>query len=733
MRFACPSCNKRFDIGVPPGVTIPCPACGATLKPAEEGEEEPAEVEEKPAAGGNLLDEILSEWGDEGGSAAEEPTMPAREAPGEEAPPAAVATPEEPAAPEEEALEGAAAMQEDSSGWADLARAAEEAAAPPEEAPAPPPALAERQPPQRTLATRPLVEAVNAMEAEDALTPRGFPVGTPASARPGGLPRTLFAMVAVGCVGLAAAALLLYNKLSQARAERENFGKIAEQSKADKEKAEKERDDADKLLQDQKLKLAEDRLVLQQKLGEAEAAKRQAKEEASRAKAAAEKKAEEAVAERDKARAERDEARELTTSAEKSLSAAAEVSRALELMNNPGRLVEAEKLVTKAIDSGYDGPEAYLWRGWARMKRHKPEEAVDDFVTAEEVSRSGLPQALLYAGDVSRTMLGDEKKAAEYYRRAAGGKGHYSLVADARHAEALGELDKALKLAQKAVKEARTLWEARLALAEIDAKKILNGPVSGYTEENLKRVVDEFGRATKLNPLLAHAFAAKADFLFDVYLVTKDKFLLLRADRDAERASDIEPDLHYARFVRARTLIALGRPEDALTYLETVLRKEPWRSRAWVDKGTALLALSKSFEAEESFKEALRLNRNSILAHLGLARVCFKLGKYDEGLRALQDVVTQREDWPEAHLLIAGYYLHAPGKMNLGKAKTAALAAYNMTNGRNVRAIVMLVEILKLRREYEEAAKYVRMGLESFPRDKDLIKLRTTLGQVLRR
>ena len=684
------------------------------------GQQQLQAEEEKPAATGGLLDEILTGWGEEEASqqvqsAAEEPTLAALEA--------QAAAPAEPTLADLGAQAEAPAAaeqfgQEDASAFAEIAQAVGEAAS----AEAPP---ASEAPPLRAAHTRPLLEAARELDTVDVLRPRGFPVAGPEPARPGGLAWVLFGVAGIGCVVLAAVAILLFSSFRRAAEERERLRHAADKGKQDVQDAISQRDVAQNQVRRMRTQLTDGSQGLVEELKALKVEKKRVEEEAARTVATAEKAAEERKA----AVVARNRALELKRRAESSLAASAKVSRAIKIMNSPRRLLEAEALLTESIKSGYYGPEAWLWRGWARMKLRKPE-AVDDFVKADEVVRAGvMSQALLYAGDASRMLLGDPDMAREYYRRAARGKDDYSLIARARYVESLGEIDEALKSARRAVKKNPTLWEAHFALAEIDAKKVRSGPAPGSVDENLLRVAGEFGQVTELNPLLGQALAAKAEFLFDAYLATEDRSLLLKADRDAERACRTEPQLCYAKFVRARTLIALGRPKEALAYLETVLREEPWRSRAWGDKGTALLMLEKPEEAGGCFEKAIELDKRSVPSHLGLAGVYMALGKFDGALKVLQRAVSLRKDWPETHMLIAHFHLYAPQRHDAEKAKAAARLAHNLTGGKNIRAIIMLVRTCIVLKDRQEAEEYLRIGRRISPENRTLLALEEQLHE----
>ena len=320
-------------------------------------------------------------------------------------------------------------------------------------------------------------------------------------------------------------------------------------------------------------------------------------------------------------------------------------------------------------------------------------------------------------------MRGDAQMATEFYRRAARGADDYSRIAGARYAEALGELDEALKLANDAVEKSPKLWETHLALAEIRAKRILAGSPSGYDEESLEEVAEGFREVTKLDPLHARAFAGRADFLFDAYRATQDESFLKEASKDAERAAEIDPKLCYARFIRARTLIALGRPRDALGLLDTVLEDEPWRSRAWVDKGRACLMIPDLDEAGVCFEEALKLDENSVVARLGLVNVYLRLRKCEMALRSLKKLAELREDWPEAHLLLGQYYLGAPGRVDPLKAKKEGELVDQWTGGGDVRAKRLLAQATFDLKEYEEAKGHIREGLKRAPGDEYLLNL----------
>jgi tetratricopeptide (TPR) repeat protein len=79
------------------------------------------------------------------------------------------------------------------------------------------------------------------------------------------------------------------------------------------------------------------------------------------------------------------------------------------------------------------------------------------------------------------------------------------------------------------------------------------------------------------------------------------------------------------------TLLVLGQPQDALSWLERAIEANPGRAHSYTVHGEAALALEHYEAAEESFRIALFIESHS-RAHLGLARVYRATGHTDQAL-----------------------------------------------------------------------------------------------------
>jgi superkiller protein 3 len=97
----------------------------------------------------------------------------------------------------------------------------------------------------------------------------------------------------------------------------------------------------------------------------------------------------------------------------------------------------------------------------------------------------------------------------------------------------------------------------------------------------------------------------------DIYYGLGNAYRSLHLFEDALAAYDkavaLQADYLDASNNRALTLIDLDRPNEALTELETALKKWPEDDCLWRNRGTALQALQRFEEAQSSFQKSLNL------------------------------------------------------------------------------------------------------------------------------
>ncbi len=118
----------------------------------------------------------------------------------------------------------------------------------------------------------------------------------------------------------------------------------------------------------------------------------------------------------------------------------------------------------------------------------------------------------------------------------------------------------------------------------------------------------------------------------------------------------------------AATLLALGRPAEALPLLHEATTTAPAHAEAWAHLGEALLAAGRPAEALAAYARRLALPEPPPRAALRHAECLARLGRLDEALAGADALTTRHANWGEAWLLAGS--LHK----DLGHASAAARA-----------------------------------------------------------
>ncbi|MFH1924768.1 MAG: tetratricopeptide repeat protein [Planctomycetota bacterium] len=107
-----------------------------------------------------------------------------------------------------------------------------------------------------------------------------------------------------------------------------------------------------------------------------------------------------------------------------------------------------------------------------------------------------------------------------------------------------------------------------------------------------------------------------------------------KAAEMAEKALRVDPAYFLARTVRAKALIDLARPEEAISLLEEYLRTDP-RSQGFVLLGQAYSQTGEHEKAKENYEAAIERYPEYTGAYHGLSRACARLGRQDAARQAM--------------------------------------------------------------------------------------------------
>ncbi len=134
-----------------------------------------------------------------------------------------------------------------------------------------------------------------------------------------------------------------------------------------------------------------------------------------------------------------------------------------------------------------------------------------------------------------------------------------------------------------------------------------------------------------------------------------------------QRTVDVTGKNPRANALLGTTLANLGKPEEAVVYLERAVQDKPDFAEAHGDLAMVLAKLGKIDEAKKSYETALRLKSSLPLAHYGLANILSREGQLDEAISHYDEAVRLKTNFAEAHASLAALYYKQ------GKNEAAAL------------------------------------------------------------
>jgi len=106
----------------------------------------------------------------------------------------------------------------------------------------------------------------------------------------------------------------------------------------------------------------------------------------------------------------------------------------------------------------------------------------------------------------------------------------------------------------------------------------------------------------------------------------------------------------------AGTYIQLGQIEAALPFYRQVIELDAHNPSAYLNLGNALTLLNQWDEAEQVFRNGIKLDEENRQLWIGLARACLNQGKSQEGVEILAALVTSDKTDTDALILLAECY-----------------------------------------------------------------------------
>ncbi|MFH1552648.1 MAG: tetratricopeptide repeat protein [Candidatus Omnitrophota bacterium] len=140
------------------------------------------------------------------------------------------------------------------------------------------------------------------------------------------------------------------------------------------------------------------------------------------------------------------------------------------------------------------------------------------------------------------------------------------------------------------------------------------------------------------------------------------------SDRVLAFSAQDMPAMHY----KAVSYLKSGRDDEMMEIMDEYAKNNPRDARAWYIKGRLTLAAGKTEEAEQDFKEAVRVDPTYDNGYMGLALAAFIKGQSHIGIEYLEQVIEINPKHSEALLILGSAYSEAgQNQKSLQTAKKA--------------------------------------------------------------
>lgn len=193
-----------------------------------------------------------------------------------------------------------------------------------------------------------------------------------------------------------------------------------------------------------------------------------------------------------------------------------------------------------------------------------------------------------------------------------------------------------------------------------------------FVKADFFKAIDEYGKAIKLDPDYAAAYAARSyalAYVGGVYLGGKQlRDALARARADADRALALDPDLAAAHRARGMILRSAWQWTAAVAEFRRALELAPTSPRAMSDLASGLSSIGHHEESVKLQKRALAENPLDSHGYLRLSLFLFALHRFDEGAKAALQAIALDSDSPYRYALV----LNEVGKGDGGAALRTA-------------------------------------------------------------
>ena len=177
-----------------------------------------------------------------------------------------------------------------------------------------------------------------------------------------------------------------------------------------------------------------------------------------------------------------------------------------------------------------------------------------------------------------------------------------------------------------------------------------------FVKSDFFRAVAEYGKAIKLDPDYAAAYAARSyalAYVGGVYLGGAElRHALERARADAKKALALDPDLAAAHRARGMMLRDEWQWTAAVAEFRRALQLAPNSPRALSDLASGLASIGHHRESVKLQRRSLAQNPLDSHGYLRLSLFLFALHRFDEGAKAALQAIALDSDSPYRYALV---------------------------------------------------------------------------------
>lgn len=211
------------------------------------------------------------------------------------------------------------------------------------------------------------------------------------------------------------------------------------------------------------------------------------------------------------------------------------------------------------------------------------------------------------------------------------------------------------------------------------------GPARAGSSDQDERVISrayglfDAGKRDKALAEITQAIAASpksSDLYATRAILLEAEGRLIEARQDADRAYDLDPEDPWNTYVRARVLLAVEEPQQALAVLDPALKEYPTASNFEL-RGEVLAKLGRKAEAEKDFKAAIKLAPSDVDLRVGYIAFLVNEDRAEEAMTEVEAALAEAPGSKRALLWKLHIHLLLPHQTEMaGKALAGALKLY---------------------------------------------------------